>query len=205
MLSELDSGTYRLKSFVAQLLVPFYEHVVAIDEAQPSMRPTCRTVYSLISSHLKTVLAQVMDDFQKSEKNVGTSAYLADNREGPILVGSSGTVKGEIDSLICCIKSYLNGKEAIYIGSLVDKDVISEFIDHMPSKKLVITDRYVSFRAHPRLFDLMKDLPDEKLQNIEFAVLLHRFNEMQKLEFQNSDKVEVLNSFDSLDSYFSAS
>jgi DNA-binding transcriptional MerR regulator len=202
MLGELEAGTYRLKSFVGQLLVPFYEHVVAIDETNPSLRPTCRTVYSLIAGNLKTVLAQLMDEFQNNQTERFENIQ---GKEEPILVGSSGTVKGEIDSLICCVKSYLNGKEAIYIGSLVDKDVISEFIDHMPSKKVVITDRYVSFRAHPRLFDLMKDLPHEKLEDVEFAVLLHRFNEMQKLDFQNSDKVEVLNSFDSLDQYFSAS
>ena len=201
---ELDNDTYRLKSFVSQLLVPFYEHVVALDESNPALRPTCRTVYSLVASNLKTVLAQLMDEFQREQSETFETSMLTD-KEDPILVGSAGTVKGEIDSLICCIKSYLNGKEAIYIGSLIDKDLISEFIDHMPSKKVVITDRYVSFRAHPRLFDLMKDLPNEKLEDVEFAVLLHRFNEMQKMEFKNSDKVQVLNSFDSLDRYFSAS
>ncbi|MCR9203612.1 MAG: hypothetical protein NXH75_03480, partial [Halobacteriovoraceae bacterium] len=148
---------------------------------------------------LKTVLSQVIDNFQSSEKPV-----VVGNDDGPILVGSSGTVKGEIDSLIVCVKSYLNNKEAIYIGPLVDKDVISEFIDNMSSKKVVITDRYVSFRPHPRLFDLMKDLPQDKLQEVEFAVLLHRINEMQRLEFENSDKVEVLKSFDSMDHYFAS-
>ncbi len=202
MMTELDKDTYRLKALLDQLLIPFYEHVVSKDESNPSLRVTCRTVYSLISNNLKTVLAQLVDEFQESKEH-NIEGLTSD--DGPILVGSSGTVRGEIDSLICCIKSYLSGKEAIFIGSLVDKDTITEFIDHMPPKKVVITDRYVSFRAHPRLFDLMKDLPKEKLDGVEFAVLLHRFNELQELKFQNSDKVELLNNFDSMDTYFSAS
>lgn len=193
---ELKKGTFRLKSLIDKLIVPFYEHVLAQDESQPSSKPFCRTIYSLVAGHLKAVLSQVIDEYQREGQRPES--------ESPILVGSSGTVKGEIDSLIVCIKSYLNGKEALYIGPLVDKDLINEFIDNMHSKKVVITDRYVSFRPHPRLFDLMKDMPGDKLQEVEFAVLLHRLNEMQRLEFNNSDKVEVLNSFDSMDQYFAS-
>lgn len=197
MNEELKNKTYRFKSLVNKLIVPFYEHVIAKDESNSSLRPFCRTIYSLIAANLKTVLAQVIDDFQAENKS-------EESDKQPVLVGSSGTVKGEIDSLIVCIKSYLSGKEALYIGPLVDKDVISEFIDNMDSKKVVITDRYVSFRPHPRLFDLMKELPKEKLQEVEFAVLLHRLNEMQRLEFENSDKVEVIKNFDSMDHYFAS-
>lgn len=199
MSDELKNNSYRLKSLVNKLIVPFYEHVVTLDESSPTLRPFCRTIYSLIAVNLKSVLSQVIDDFQNENKEKVISGDTQ-----PILVGSSGTVKGEIDSLIVCIKSYLSGKEALYIGPLVDKDIISEFIDNMDSKKVVITDRYVSFRPHPRLFDLMKELPQEKLQEVEFAVLLHRLNEMQRLEFENSDKVEVLKSFDSMDQYFAS-
>lgn len=199
MSEELKNNSYRLKSLVNKLIVPFYEHVVSLDESSPTLRPFCRTIYSLIAVNLKSVLSQVIDDFQNENKEKVMSGDAQ-----PILVGSSGTVKGEIDSLIVCIKSYLSGKEALYIGPLVDKDIISEFIDNMDSKKVVITDRYVSFRPHPRLFDLMKELPQEKLQEVEFAVLLHRLNEMQRLEFENSDKVEVLKSFDSMDQYFAS-
>ncbi len=202
MNDELKNKSYRFKSLINKLVVPFYEHVISQDENNPTLRPFCRTIYSLIAANLKTVLAQVIDDFQ-AENKPATEKTQADANQ-PILVGSSGTVKGEIDSLIVCIKSYLSGKEALYIGSLVDKDVISEFIDNMDSKKVVITDRYVSFRPHPRLFDLMKELPSEKLQEVEFAVLLHRLNEMQRLEFENSDKVEVLKNFDSMDHYFAS-
>jgi DNA-binding transcriptional MerR regulator len=202
MSEELKNDTFRLKSLVNKLIVPFYEHVIAQDENMPNLRPFCRTIYSLIAANLKSVMAQVIDDYQAQRSNDNTQTGVADTQ--PILVGSSGTVKGEIDSLIVCIKSYLSGKEALYIGPLVDKDVISEFIDNMDSKKVVITDRYVSFRPHPRLFDLMKELPQEKLQEVEFAVLLHRLNEMQRLEFENSDKVEVLKSFDSMDHYFAS-
>ncbi|GEM_PF-2345639 len=202
MNEELKRNTYRLKSLVNKLIVPFYEHVILVDEENINMRPFCRTVYSLIASNLKTVLAQVIDQYMAQESSVVN--FDGVGKDGPILVGSAGTVKGEIDSLIVCIKSYLNGKEALYIGSLVDKDMISEFIDNMSSKKVVITDRYVSFRAHPRLFDVMKELPSEKLQEVEFAVLLHRLNEMQRMEFENSDKVEVLRSFDSMDHYFAS-
>jgi DNA-binding transcriptional MerR regulator len=197
MNDELKNKSYRFKSLINKLIVPFYEHVISQDEANPTLRPFCRTIYSLVAANLKTVLAQVIDDFQADKRAEGEANQ-------PILVGSSGTVKGEIDSLIVCIKSYLSGKEALYIGPLVDKDVISEFIDNMDSKKVVITDRYVSFRPHPRLFDLMKELPSEKLQEVEFAVLLHRLNEMQRLEFENSDKVEVLKNFDSMDHYFAS-
>jgi len=102
------------------------------------------------------------------------------------------------------LKSYVSGKEALFIGPLVDKDKINEFIASSDSKKVVLTDRYVSFRAHPRLFDLMKEMPQEKLQEVEFAVLLHRLNEMQRLEFAHSDKVEVLSNFDSMDQYFAS-
>lgn len=198
MNDELKNKTYRSKSLINKLVVPFYEHVISHEEANPSLRTFSRTIYSLIASNLKTLLAQVIDEFQMNNKQD------TENSLQPILVGSSGTVKGEIDSLIVCIKSYLSGKEALYIGPLVDKDVISEFIDNMDSKKVVITDRYVSFRPHPRLFDLMKELPSEKLQEVEFAVLLHRLNEMQRLEFENSDKVEVLKNFDSMDHYFAS-
>lgn len=197
---ELKNNTYRLKSLVNKLIVPFYEFVIAQDESNPAIRPFCRTIYSLVAANLKTVLSQVIDEFQSQSKR--PQELPVDSQ--PILVGSSGTVKGEIDSLIVCIKSYLNGKEALYIGPLVNKDIISEFIDNMDSKKVVITDRYVSFRPHPRLFDLMKELPKDKLQEVEFAVLLHRLNEMQRLEFENSDKVEVLKSFDSMDQYFAS-
>lgn len=203
MSHEIESGTYRLKSYVNKLIVPFYEHVVEQDEVNPNSRALGRTVYTLLASNLRGVLSQVVDEHKKSHPEKEGKATSAE--DAPILVGSSGTVKGEIDSLICCIKSYFNGKEAIYIGPMVDKDVISEFIDHMPSKKVVITDRYVSIRPTPRLFDLMKDLPNEKLQDIEFAVLIHKLNELQRVEFENSDKVQVLNSFDSIDQYFSAS
>lgn len=203
MSHEIESGTYRLKSYVNKLIVPFYEHVVEQDEVNPNSRALGRTVYTLLATNLRGVLSQVVDEHKKSHPEKEGKATSAE--DAPILVGSSGTVKGEIDSLICCIKSYFNGKEAIYIGPMVDKDVISEFIDHMPSKKVVITDRYVSIRPTPRLFDLMKDLPNEKLQDIEFAVLIHKLNELQRVEFENSDKVQVLNSFDSIDQYFSAS
>ena len=203
MSHEIESGTYRLKSYVNKLIVPFYEHVVEQDEVNPNSRALGRTVYTLLASNLRGVLSQVVDEHKKNHPEKEGKATSAE--DAPILVGSSGTVKGEIDSLICCIKSYFNGKEAIYIGPMVDKDVISEFIDHMPSKKVVITDRYVSIRPTPRLFDLMKDLPNEKLQDIEFAVLIHKLNELQRVEFENSDKVQVLNSFDSIDQYFSAS
>ncbi len=203
MTYELEQGTYRLKSFVNKLIVPFYEYIVEQDEVNPNTRALGRTVYTLLASNLRGVLSQVVEEHKAAVTPVTAGQDQEDS--APILVGSSGTVKGEIDSLICCIKSYLNGKEAIYIGPMVDKDMISEFIDHMPSKKVVITDRYVSIRPTPRLFDLMKDLPNEKLQNIEFAVLIHRLNEMQRMEFENSDKVQVLNSFDSIDQYFSAS
>jgi len=197
MVEEVHKGTFRMKALVNNLLVPFYEFVLAKEEENQNYRPLARTVYSLMTNNLKNIMTQVIDDFNREEKS----------SEGvePIVVGSSGTVKGEIDSLICCIKSYLNGKEALYIGSLVDKDTLSEFIDNLPAKKLVLTDRYVSFRTHPRLFDLMRDIPNEKLQDIEFAVLLHRLNELQKMEFAHSDKVQVLGSFDSMDQYFSAS
>jgi len=201
---ELEHGTYRLKSYISKLIVPFYEYVVKHDELNPSTRTLGRTVYSLFAANLRGVLSQVVEDHKKSHP-VKAQMQLQPSHEAPILVGSSGTVKGEIDSLICCIKSYLNGKEALYIGPQVDKDMISEIIDHVPSRKVVITDRYVSIRPTPKLFDLMKELPGEKLQNIEFAVLIHRFDEMQKMEFENCDKVEVLNSFDSIDKYFSAS
>jgi len=202
--NELESNTYRLKSYVNKLVVPFYEYVVDQDEVNPSTRTLGRTIYTLLASNLRGILSQVVDDYKKNSSAVAVELQ-SDEDRAPILVGSSGTVKGEIDSLICCIKSYFNGKEAIYIGPMVDKDVISEFIDHMPSKKVVITDRYVSIRPTPRLFDLMKDLPNEKLQDIEFAVLIHKMNELQRVEFENSDKVQVLNSFDSIDQYFSAS
>ncbi len=204
MSHELEQGTYRLKSYINKLIVPFYEHVVEQDEVNPNSRALGRTIYSLLASNLRAVLSQVVEEYKANGAEVQKPVN-TDEDNAPILVGSSGTVKGEIDSLICCIKSFFNGKEAIYIGSMVDKDMISEFIDHMPSKKVVITDRYVSIRPTPRLFDLMKDLPNDKLQNIEFAVLIHRLNEMQRMEFENSDKVQVLNSFDSIDQYFSAS
>ncbi len=199
MSHELHSGTYRLKSYLNKLIIPFYEFVVEQDEVNPNTRALGRTVYTLLASNMRAVLSEVVDEYKK--EHIGAEK----SQEAPILVGSSGTVKGEIDSLICCVKSYLNGKEAIYIGPMVDKDVITEFIDHMPSKKVVITDRYVSVRPTPRLFDLMKDLPNEKLQDVEFAVLIHKLNELQRVEFENSDKVQVLNSFDSIDQYFSAS
>ncbi len=197
MTEELKKGSYRLKSLVNDLIVPFYEHVISSEESDVNKRPFCRTIYSLIANNLKTVLAQAIDDFQESHEKV-------ESVSSPILVGSSGTVKGEIDALVVCIKSYLSGKEAMFIGPMVDKDMISEFIDNMDSKKVVITDRYVSFRPHPRLFDVMKELPQEKLKDVEFAVLLHRLNEMQRLEFAHSDKVEVLKSFDSMDQYFAS-
>jgi len=193
---ELKNDQFRLKVLISDLIVPFYEYIIEVDEKDSNNSSFCRTIYSLIAEHLKTVLAQVIDEFQKNK--------VGEDDTGPILVGSSGTVKGEIDSLIVCIKSYLNNKEAMYIGPLVSKDMISEFIDNMSSKKVVITDRYVSFRPHPRFFDLMKDMPSEKLQDVEFAVLLHRLNEMQRFEFENSDKVEILNSFDSMDQYFAS-
>lgn len=201
MNEELKNNNYRTKSLLNKLIVPFYEHVIMADEENVNMRPFCRTIYSLIAANLKTILAQVID--QHMNQGPQEISELAP-KHSPILVGSSGTVKGEIDSLVVCIKSYLSGKEALYIGPLVDKDLISEFIDNMDSKKVVITDRYVSFRTHPRLFDLMKELPSEKLQEVEFAVLLHRLNEMQRMEFENSDKVEVLRSFDSMDQYFAS-
>lgn len=195
---ELEQGTFRLKSYVNKLVVPFYEFTVELDETRPNTRALGRTVYSLVASNLRGVLSQLVDEFKNEHAKDAV-------KESPVLVGSSGSVKGEIDSLICCIKSFLNGKEAIYIGPMVDKDMINEIVDHMPSKKVVITDRYVSLRPTPKLFDLMKDLPNDKLQDVEFAVLVHKLNEMQKVEFENSDKVQVLNSFDSIDQYFSAS
>ena len=191
---ELNKETYRAKSLINNLIVPFYEHVITEEEKNPHLKNFCQAIYATMATQLKGLLQEMKEAF-RAEEHEG---------ESPVLVGSSGTVKGEIDSLIVCLKSYVSGKEALFIGPLVDKDKINEFIASSDSKKVVLTDRYVSFRAHPRLFDLMKEMPQEKLQEVEFAVLLHRLNEMQRLEFAHSDKVEVLSNFDSMDQYFAS-
>ncbi|MCR9205288.1 MAG: MerR family transcriptional regulator, partial [Halobacteriovoraceae bacterium] len=46
---ELKNDSFRLKTLINDLIVPFYEFVIEADERDINMRPFCRTVYSLIS------------------------------------------------------------------------------------------------------------------------------------------------------------
>lgn len=150
---ELDNGTYRLKSYLNKLIVPFYEYVVERDEVDPHTRVLGITVYNLLASTLRGVLSQIVGNDTTSLRSQGsqstqgiqTHSQIPEGTQKPILVGCSDTVKGEVESLIHYIRSDLNGKEAIYVGPMVDENTTSGFMDHLPSKKLAITtERYVS-------------------------------------------------------------
>ena len=192
---EVSERKFQLGQYIDKLVVPFYQYVVSADEKNIHLAGFSRTVFMLLSGNLKMVLSQAIDSYNEKEVELTF-------KKQPILVGSSGSIKGEIDSLICCIKSYLNGREAIYIGSQLNADIVSELIDSMPESKVILTDRYVSSKPYPEVFNLMSKFDESYLNHTELAILLHRQDNFQKTNFRLSGKVKTFESFDSLDCFF---
>lgn len=118
----------------------------------------------------------------------------------PLLIGTTGTIRGEIDSVICCILSVIRGHNAIYIGNELTAQSINFYAKNYSHRSILITDRFVSFKSRPNLFNLMSEIHQCHKWELPIMTLLHNHKTSMTPDFFPLINKQF-QSFDSLEAY----
>lgn len=192
--SEMDARNFTIENFIEDFVIPFHNHLAKADYNDPEAGALLRLSYMLLTQLLRQALAMAVDQF----KDLGDKT--------PVLIGSAGTIRGEIDGLICTIRSYLQGTEAIYIGSRLSQEVITEFVAHLGAEKVIITDRQSPFKQKLNVCDVFDKLNSNEFAGVQWAVLL---SESQSTSWPccvpQKANLRTYNSFESLDQFLKVS
>lgn len=192
--SEMDARNFTIENFIEDFVIPFHNHLSKADYNDPEAGALLRLSYMLLTQLLRQALAMAVDQF----KDLGNKT--------PVLIGSAGTIRGEIDGLICTIRSYLQGTEAIYIGPRLSQEVITEFVAHLGAEKVIITDRQSPFKQKLNVCDVFDKLNSNEFAGVQWAVLL---SESQSTSWPccvpQKANLKTYNSFESLDQFLKVS
>ena len=192
--SEMDARNFTIDNFIEDFAIPFHNHLSKADYNDPEKGSLLRLSYMLLTQLLRQGLAMSVDQFNDLGK------------KNPVLIGSAGTIRGEIDGLICTIRSYLQGIEAIYIGSRLSQDVITEFVANLGAEKVIITDRKSPFKQKLNVCEVFDKLNSNEFAGIQWAVLL---SESQTTAWPccvpHKANLKTYNSFESLDQFLKVS
>jgi len=134
---ELEHGTYRLKSYISKLIIPYYEYVIEQFEQNCGTRALGATVFDLLAANLRESFSQLAKDPNKA-LSIETDALVRKGARSSIFSEGFDTTKREIDSLISCAKTCLNGKEVLSFGPIVNIDMAREIIEKLPSTEIVV-------------------------------------------------------------------
>jgi DNA-binding transcriptional MerR regulator len=145
-------------------------------------------ILKFIKNHIKRLYYLIKLDFNpKNQCNL------------PLLIGSTGSTRGEIDSLICCSLSYLNNTPAIFIGNRLNVEVINHFASSVAHKAIMITDRYVTFKTRPNLFEQIGRMNFASFKS-NLMTLVHNYKNPKQVDFLPQIGQQFQN-FDSFSQY----
>lgn len=192
--SELDQRNFTIENLIEDFIIPLHNHLSQFDYNNELMGPSIKLTYLLLNQLLRQALAQISERF------------VPDESDHPVLIGSAGSIRGEIDGLICTVRSYLQGTHALYIGNRMSQNLISELVSRLGAEKVIITDRQSPFKQKLNLCEVFDQLNGERFNGVQWAVLL---NEAQNNSWPccvpHVSNIKTYNSFQSLDQFLKVS
>ena len=194
---DIQDKKFDSNIFLRVFVVPFYQWILQ-NEDELKRRESSYVDQLLLHfrTTLKSLLAQVMDE--KRDDVIG-------DESSKVLIGSSGGAKGEIDSLILCIKSFLGGKNTLFIGNEIDENIIKEFLNQMGPEKIILTDRVQGNLRPPKVVELLHGIDTSSLNEVEVGLLIHSKNgDGMESPFIDTH-VKTFSSFDSIEKFLLAS
>ncbi|MCP4911988.1 MAG: MerR family transcriptional regulator [Oligoflexia bacterium] len=115
---KVNKNTESIKRLMRQVILPFTKKVFELHQSKNADdRQLSQSLLTFLVHILKQVMGASVEAFQGSTEPQGKK----------VLIGTVGSNENEIDALICAINAYINGKEAVYVGQVLDQGTINVF------------------------------------------------------------------------------
>lgn len=192
--SELDQKNFSISNLLNDFIIPMHAELSKYDYMDEEKGPIVRLTYLLLTQLLRQALS-----YQTQNLSIN-------NNEHPVLIGSVGSIRGEVDGLICTIRTLLQGTAVIFIGNKLSQQTIQELVKRLGAEKVIITDRRSPFKAKLNLCEVFDQFTPENMTGVQWAVLL---NEAQSSSWPccvpHVDNLKTYTSFESLDQFLNVS
>tara|TARA_R110002072_G_scaffold64203_3_gene159509 strand:+ start:118230 stop:119186 length:957 start_codon:yes stop_codon:yes gene_type:complete len=135
---KLNKNESSIKRLVKMVIIPFSQELSMMNQSSDNRS---KEFANSITQYFTNILKQVVSSAEEVYGSSNSSELNNSINNKKILIGNVGSEYSEIDALMCVIQAYLNGREALYVGKVLDQETIKVFTESEDKFDLLLVNR----------------------------------------------------------------